>query len=351
LTAWVVPLGLLAGSLVLIYTLRALLYRWMAQRSRRTETRLDDVLVAATRWPSHLWVVIISVLIAINTVNLPGTLDGTVRRLLLSLLVLSFTIAAARLVVGIVNEYSTRWSPELALATTGVTQTIVQVVVVLIGLLILLSTLGINIAPLLGALGVGGLAVGLALQPTLSNLFAGFQIAVARQIRPGQRVRLDSGQEGYVTDINWRTTTLRTPDNHFVIIPNAKLAESIVTNYDMPDGPVNITLRIGVAYDSDTQSVERALRDEVVRVRDQRPEFVRDFEPIVRFDSFGDYSLGFVIVMRLQTYDAQFAVRGELHHRLLERLRREGVEIPVPERTVHLREERRGAEGGGKRER
>jgi small-conductance mechanosensitive channel len=279
-----------------------------------------------------------------------------VRKILMALLILSFTFVTSRLLVGMVQQYSARLAPELAPATAGVTQTIVQWIVVLVGVLVLLSTLGIAVAPLLGALGVGGLAVGLALQPTLSNAFAGFQIAVARQIRPGHRVRLSSGEEGYVTDIQWRTTTLRTPTNHLIIIPNSRLAESIVTNYEMPDRPVNIVIQVGVGYDSDTRQVETALHDEALELIRSHDEFVADFDPIVRFQSYGESSLNFLVILRIQSYDDQFAVWGEIHHRIFERLRDEGIEIPFPMRTVLLRTEmddhpggRGGAAGPGAR--
>ena len=350
--AWVVPLAVLIGSMVALYLLRGALYRWLSRRAAKTSTRVDDLVVSVTRLPSHLWVLCTSILIAIRTVPLPGGIEPLMHRILVAVLILSATMVLARFLAEFVQHYSSQ--PGIAPATTGVTRIVVQAVVILIGMLVFLGSLGINIAPLLGALGVGGLAVGLALQPTLSNLFAGFQIAMVRQIRPGHRIALDSGQEGYVTDISWRTTTLRTPSNHLIIIPNSRLAESIVVNYDMPDRPVNIPLTIGVSYDSTTREVQEVLEDEVRKLRDELPGMVRDFEPIVRFQSFGDFSLNFLVILRVQSFDEQFAIWGEIHHRIFERLQREGIEIPFPVRTVHLRGEplaALGRLGGGAVER
>jgi len=335
--AWAVPVAVFVGCIVALYLARGMLYRWLARRAAVTRTQADDLIVSVTKLPSHFWVFCLSILIAVRVVQLPGGIESVMHRALVSVLILSFTLVMARFLAEFVYHYSTQWSPEFALATTGVTRTIVQSVVILTGLLIFLSSLGINIAPLLGALGVGGLAVGLALQPTLSNLFAGFQIAVVRQIRPGHRVALDSGQEGYVTDISWRTTTLRTPSNHMIIIPNSRLAESIVINYDMPDRPVNIVFNIGVSYDSEARRVQEVLADAARTLRDELPGMVRDFDPIVRFQSFGDSSMNFLVIVRVESFDAQFTVWGEIHHRILERLRREGIEIPFPVRTVYLR--------------
>jgi small-conductance mechanosensitive channel len=326
-----------------LYLARRVFYRWLARHAVASRTRIDDLVLKATRLPSHFWVLCLGALVAVNVVQLPAEIEIVAYKGLTSMLILSFTIVTARFLAEFVQHYCAQWSPEFALATTGVTRTVVQAVVVLTGLLIMLSSLGIDVTPLLGALGVGGLAVGLALQPTLSNLFAGFQIAVVRQIRPGHRVTLDSGQEGYVSDISWRTTTLRTPSNHMIIVPNARLADSIVTNYDMPDRPVNIVLNLGVSYSADTRHVEAALADEARKLRDELPGMDRGFEPIIRFQSFGDFSLNFLVIVRMESFDAQFGVWGEIHHRIFARLSREGIEIPFPVRTVYLRDDHAGS--------
>lgn len=347
LASWLLPIGVFGAALVIGYAARAILYRLLSHWAERSATQVDDIIIEVTKLPSLLWLFIIGVLIALQTVQLPEGLAQVVNKLLLALLVLSFTIVAARLLMALVRHYGTRLAPEAALPLTGLTQTIIRWVVIIIGGLILLDTLGIKITPLLTALGVGGLAVGLALQDTLSNLFAGFHVALARQIHVGNRIKLESGEEGYVVDIGWRSTTLRTPSNHLIIVPNAKLAQSIITNYNMPDPPVNIVIPIGVSYDSDPEHVERVLKDEARKIINELPGFIKDFEPIVRFQAFGDFALNFLLILRVENFDAQFGVWGELHKRIFKRLKQEGIEIPFPVRTVYLRggsaEERRGS--------
>ena len=106
------------------------------------------------------------------------------------------------------------------------------------------------------------LAVALALQDTLGNLFAGLQIVASKQIRPGDYLLLDTTQEGTVVDIAWRTTTLRTQSDNMVIVPNAKLAQAIVTNYRLPAEPLSVLIEFGVSYEADLSRVE-ALAAEV----------------------------------------------------------------------------------------
>ena len=337
---WLVPLLLFGGVLTVGIILRAMVFRALSHWSKNTTSQLDDIILSATRWPSYLWIAIIAAILALNTVDLPGEqFDTAARRTLQALLVLSITVGVARLLGELVDQRRVDTPPGQAIATTGLLRTVVQLATYLIGVLFILGTLGINIAPLLGALGVGGLAAGLALQPTLSNLFAGFQIAVTKQIRVGNRVRLASGEDGYVADISWRTTTLRTPTNHLVIIPNSKFADSIVTNFNLPDPAVHMVVAVNVAHDSDTRQVEAALRDEAAKLRAELPNVVRDFEPVVRFVGFGESGPQFTVTLRVADFEVQFEIWNEVYHRILERLRREKIQIPLPARTVYLRGE------------
>lgn len=333
---WVVPLLLFAGVVALGLVLRAAVFRALGRWAKTTSSRVDDFLLAATRGPSYLWITITAVILALHLVDLPGDqVDIGVRRTLEVLLVLSITVCTSRFLGDMVGYR--RADVEQPIASTGLLRTVVRVAVFLVGVLVCLGTLGINIAPLLGALGVGGLAAGLALQPTLSNLFAGFQIAVTRQIRMGNRVRLASGEEGYVADISWRTTTLRTPNNHLVIIPNSKFADSIVTNFNLPDPAANMAVSVSVAYASDVRRVEAVLRDEAKKLVAELPGLVRDFDPVVRLQSFGDSGVQFTVILRTVDFDSQFEAWNEVYQRIFARLRHENIEIPFPTRTVYMR--------------
>ncbi len=335
---WLVPLLVFAAVLLVGLLGRALGFRMLRRWAAKTATKMDDLVIVSTRWPSVIWIFILAVIAAFQTVNLPGeTADIAVRRALAALLVLSITLGLARLLGDLVVTYRAEAAPELALASTGLLRTVIRGAVILIGSLVILSTVGVKIGPILGALGVGGLAAGLALQPTLTNLFAGFQIATGKQVRIGHRVRLSTGEEGYVTDISWRTITLRTPTNFLVIVPNAKFADSIVTNVNLPAAQTNIVVSVGVSYESDPRHVESILRDEAKRAIADMPQLVKNFDPIVRLQAFGESALEFQVVVQVQDFDSQFGIWGELHQRIFERLKREGITIPFPTRTVQLR--------------
>jgi small-conductance mechanosensitive channel len=184
---------------------------------------------------------------------------------------------------------------------------------------------------------VGGLAVALALQPTLANFFAGIQLLSLKEITTGDYVVLDGGYEGYVHDIGWRATTLRMARNNLIIVPNTKMTDAIITNYAQPSPEFGVLLGVGVSYASDLEQVERVTID-VAREVVQRVEgAVKDFEPVVRFHTFGESSINYNLIVQCDQFPAQYAVAHELVKALHKRFNQEGIEIPFPIRTVYMK--------------
>ena len=196
-----------------------------------------------------------------------------------------------------------------------------------LGVLTLLRYLGIDITPFLTALGVGGLAVALALQDTLSNFFAGFYVSLARQIRVGDFIQLETGQRGYVTDIGWRSTTLRERSNNLVVIPNNKLGQSIVTNFHLPERRMAVSVQVGVALDSDLDQVERVLF-EVVSTAGIEGLLQEPAPVVLLMPGFGERSLDFTMVCYVADFEDQFRVQHEIRKRIVQRFRKEGITIP-----------------------
>ena len=195
-----------------------------------------------------------------------------------------------------------------------------------------------SLTPILTALGVGGLAVALALQDTLSNLFGGFYVAVAGQVRLGDYVKLNSGEEGYIADIGWRCTTLRVPANNMIIVPNAKLAQAIVTNYSLPEKRMSGNFVVTVGYDCDPDAVEKLLTDVVEHAAGEVPGMLEDPEPAVAFEpGFGESGMAFTLTFQVTEFAKQGPVRNELRRRVLRRFRADGIGIPYPSRTVYMR--------------
>ena len=185
---------------------------------------------------------------------------------------------------------------------------------------------------------MGGLAVALALQDTLSNLFAGFYMSLAGQVRVGDYIKLSSGEEGYVTDISWRSTAVRALANNMIVVPNAKLAQAILTNYHLPEKRMSLLIPIGVSYDCDPDDIERILVEEALLGAKDIPGLLAEPAPFVRFiPGFGDFSLDFTLICQVAEFVDQYLAQHELRKRIFKRFRKEGIEIPFPIRTLHLK--------------
>ena len=239
----------------------------------------------------------------------------------------SLTLLVAEVLVQLVRTHRSTIDP--ALPATSITESFVRIVVVTLGLLVILAGLGLSITPMLTALGVGGLAIALALQDTLANLFAGFYLTVAKQIRIGNYIRLASGEEGYLVDIDWRASRLRQLSNNTVLIPNAKLSQSIVTNYHLPEQELAVVLEASVDYGSDLDKVERITTEVGRDVMQHVPGGVTSFEPFVRFHTLGDPGIAFSVTLRAREFVDQFLIKHEFVKRLHRRYAAEGIAIPI----------------------
>lgn len=248
--------------------------------------------------------------------------------------ILSVTIILAKILSGLTAIRDAR-SGKIS-SSSSIVGNIVKVIIYCLGILMILQSLGIKITPILTALGVGGLAVALALQDTLSNLFAGIQIVSTKKINTGDYIKLDSGQEGIVEDVNWRYTSVRVGANSIFIVPNSKIASIIVTNFDYPNKEYVFDTLVGVDYNSDLDKVERVTIEVIKDLQDTVEECVPDFDPFIRFQQFGASSIDLKAFIRVNDFSSQFKVKHEFIKRLKKKYEEEGINIPYPVQTLYI---------------
>lgn len=311
-----------------------LLQRW----AKRSETEIDDIIIKSIRTPSIFWSIAIALYVGLIVSPLQQNYILYISKAIYVIVILSVTIVVANLTSRVFKSYI--HTSKLPIPTTGLVYGIINGIIYIIGLLIILSVIGISIAPLVTALGVGGLAVALALQDTLANLFAGIHILMEKSIRIGDFVRLESGQEGYIEDITWRTTRIRMLQNNMVVIPNSKLSQSVVTNYYLPEKRMAVPIHISVSYSHDPERVEQILLEEAGKAANDVPGLLSSPEPVVRFiPGFGESSLDFTLICHVREFADQFSVQHELRKRIFKRFKKEGIEIPYPHRVVFLKDD------------
>ncbi|MCM8781890.1 MAG: mechanosensitive ion channel family protein [Candidatus Omnitrophica bacterium] len=332
------PFLTLLVTILVGFILRKVLFSRFSSWAKKTSNQICDIFILSTQGPFMIWCLMLGIYFALELSKLPDDLVRIADKILLVLGIISGTLVLANISSKLIKLYASRI--ESALPVTSLTRNITRIIIFTIGILIILNSLGISITPVLATLGVGGLAVALALQDTLSNLFSGFHIIAAKQIKVGDYVKLESGEEGYVVDINWRTTKIKMLPNNIVLVPNEKLTKSIITNYYLPDKELAVLVNVGVHYDSDLKKVEKVTCEVAKQIMNEVPGGVPHFEPFIRYHTFGDFSINFTVILRAKEFVDQYLIKHEFVKRLHERYKKEGILIPYPIRAINYAQEK-----------
>ena len=262
-----------------------------------------------------IWKVLV---IALVTFTVSRLIDGTIEWYLLN----------------IAENTDTKWDDTL-LPTV---RRILPMAIYAIGFLIAIDSIGISISPILAGLGIGGLAVALAVQPTLSNFFAGTYVVTEGELKPGDFIELDGGPSGYVEDVGWRSTKIRSRFNNLIIIPNSKMAESIVTNFFSPTPAMNVLVTCGVSYESNLHQVQEIALEEANALIKESDDAITDNPPFFGFSNFGDSNIDFFIFLQAVDRSGTFKVKSELIKRIHTRFTAENIEINYPVRKLLIPE-------------
>jgi small-conductance mechanosensitive channel len=330
-----------AVMLGLAWLLKTLLFKALDRLAGNSTTEdLDDTLIGALRWPARYWVVLLALVIAVADLDerdVPARIAHGFSQAILILFVIAMALAISRVSIVLLQR-------SMRLSTTGIqvttlTKTLIRTFwAVPATLIVLRSAFNFEITPWLATLGVGGIAISLALKDTLANVFSGFYVSLSGQLHKGDYIRLqDSSVEGYVADIHWRVTTLRTLSNNLILIPNSKLSEAVLTNFSQPATPLTISIPYGVDYATDLDLLDRVVIEEAKGAVGQIPGLLAEPEPRNRLNpGFGEFALNFTLTVAVTELEAQFAVTDLLRRRMLKRFRAEKILIPFPTRTVQI---------------
>lgn len=332
ISIWLWP-GIIFGASVIIgFAVEKTLIPLMHRLTAKTKWKGDDMIIDSFKSMVLIWFGLAGIWFATLNINIHPDFINLIRKVALVLVIFTATIVGSRIVTGLVKLQTEKMGGMIA--STSLFYNITRIVVFVIGFLIILQSLGISITPLLTALGVGGLAVALALQDTLSNLFAGIQITATRKVQPGDFIRLDSGDEGFVSDITWRYTTIRTQPNNLVVVPNSKLANSIFTNFYSPDKEITFGVPVLIAFGNDLEKVENLAIETATQLLTEHESGVGDFKPVLRFQSFEDSGIRLSVFLRVNDFDAQPLMRHLFIKALKARFDQEGIQIATPIRTI-----------------
>lgn len=302
----------------------------------RSRTDIDDIFIKAIRNKITLLLIILAFHLSVYFFHFQQKTEQIItHRILPSLYVAVFILFLQSFLADIVQS-TLRSIRGLQLPSTSLFSNIIRIIIISVGFTFILDIWHVSLAPILTTLGVGGLAVALALQDTLANFFAGLQIILSKKVSPGDYVVLDSGQEGFVQDISWRNTSVLSLENNYIIIPNSKLGNAIVTNFNAGTSELILPVRVGVSYDSDLAFVEQ-ITIEVAR------EILRtvkggdsSYQPFLNFHTFNNSSIDFTVRLKCIAPQYRFILVHEFIKALHKRYNEVGIVIPFPIRTVYM---------------
>jgi small-conductance mechanosensitive channel len=316
--------------------------------ARKTKTDLDDKIIEKLNTPLRLFATISAIYAAIQY-SFPGfvffgmPVPSIYLVLFYALLAVAVNRVADVFLVWYGREIVPNTSSKVDNEIFPFLRNIIKIAIYAIFAVFVLEQLGVAIAPLLAGLGIAGLAVGLALQDTLSNFFAGIHILTDKPFREGDFISLDNGVSGTIDTIGWRSSRIKNLDGNHIIIPNGKLSQSVITNYYAPDQKAQIIGEIGVSYEMDIDSVEKIIFDSIKLVQSRNDYFSKAEEPWVRFDKFGEYSLIFKYGYYVTKFEKRFGILKDLNRELFYTFKKNGIEIPFPVYTI--RSETSGKQG------
>ncbi|MCK5580227.1 MAG: mechanosensitive ion channel family protein [Candidatus Omnitrophica bacterium] len=339
-SSWlIVPLAYFAWVTVLL-AIKRICFKAVKKAAGKTKTRLDDVFVQAADFPLTL-LAFASGGFIVEWV-LPSMRDAQLAKYFVIGFKAATIIAIIMFVDKFLNGTMKRYKEEVAILKTtgGVARGFVRVIVVGLGLLILLDTFGVSITPIIASLGIGSLAIALALQPTLENLFAGIQIIIDKPFQVGQFIQLESGEQGYVHKIGWRSTWLRMLPNNVVVMSNNALVNSRITNFYYPEKELAVLVQVGVHYDSDLEHVERVTKEVGKQALQDVTGAVAEFDPFIRYHTFDDFSINFSVILRAHEFVDNYLLKHEFIKRLHKRYAQEGIIIPYPIRAINNEQEK-----------
>jgi len=330
-------LTVLVGAYIFSKTILFVIKKVAKGFASKTKTILDDLLLEAIDLPLTIGVVGASVYAAalFSGLHTLPIIDLAIKQFVIALG--AFTLY--KLLAAFLHWYVVEVAPKKNLPLADMETTIKRVgglFIITMALIMALDTAGIEVSPLLASLGIAGLAVALAFQDTLSNFFSGVYISLDRPIREGDYILLESGQEGYVEKIGWRSTSIRMPANNLIIVPNTKLASSIITNFHTPSKPLSVPIPVSVSYNSDLERVEKVTLEVASAIQKKLHITDKDFEPRMRYTGFADSGITFNVILRANEYMDKFPLTHEFIKALHARYCEEGIEVPYPKRDIYF---------------
>ena len=327
--------AILVLTLVIAFILKIFLKVVLKPLAKKTTTKIDDIIVKSFSSLIFYVVFMVGIKVGLQHFELRTTVLQSIVNTLLILIVTIFLLR-------IISHLSQLWMKEWKFKTKTSAderlipflQKILKAVVIILAVIFMFNAWSINISPLLATAGIAGLAIGLAIKDSLSNILGGLQLVLDRTFKVGDKVELESGEMGVILDIGLRSTKLKTYDNEVVYIPNGYLANAKIKNFTHPDVSIRVNVEFGVEYGSETEKVRKVVLEAVKKI----DTVIDEPEPVVQFLKMSDFSLDFIARAWVKEYTLAYSTKIKMTDEIYNALNRAGISIPFPTRTVYTKE-------------
>ncbi len=328
-------LAILIITIVSAFLLKVILKAVLKPLTKKTKTKIDDIIIKSLSSIVFYVILLIGIKIGLSQFELT---TNVFQNIINTLLVLMLSIFLFR----IIGHFARLWMKEWKFKTKTTAderlipflQKILKAVIIILAVIFIFSAWNINISPLLATAGIAGLAIGLAVKDSLSNILGGLQLVLDRTFKVGDKVELESGEMGVILDIGLRSTKLKTYDNEVIYIPNGYLANAKIKNFTHPDVSIRVNVEFGVVYGADTEKVRRVVLDAVKKI----DTVIEEPEPVVQFLKMSDFSLDFIARAWVKEYTVAYSTKIRMTDEIYNALNRAGIGIPFPTRTVYTKE-------------
>lgn len=341
-----IPSGLIVATLIIaasiaMFMLKRFVIRYFKKFPDRSQRFYYSLLARSINQPLTIMILVIDIWLlnwlltrfGIMNESYASSLAAATKILLIAVVVLFINQFA----IGVLVRHTQK--SETFRSSTSIISGIAKGLIFGIGTLIMLGTLGISITPIIASLGITSLAVALALQPTLENFFSGVQLVMDKPIRVGDYIELESGEQGFVEQIGWRSTWIKMLPNNTIIMPNSVLSQSKIINYFYPVKELSVPVDVSVHYNSDLEHVERVTLEVARQILISHKWGVDNYETFVVFHTFADSSINFTVMLRAHEYFHRFFIKSEFIKALHKRYKEEGIVIPYPIRAINTDQE------------
>ncbi len=331
---WIIALTFLVGK-----TIFFVLENYIVN-PQREEKSLHQRIIREIRWPFYFIVGSVGIYYAARSLEILRPYRGEMWTFFVIFMVGLGVYITRKIMNATIYWYAAKDTRRLKIEQTALMslRNLLSLFIYSIAGIIILSDLGVEVTPFLASLGIGGLAVALALQSTLANYFAGIYIASDKSARIGDYIQIDPDMMGYVEKMTWRSVWIRTMNHTMIVVPNAKLAEATIINFDQPKQAVKFKIICGVGYGNDLEKVEKTALRVAERVGEATGSVVENEKPFVRFYEFGDSNINFSTWFTIKRWDLQYKLKHEFIKALKAEFDKEGIEIAFPCTNVYMRQ-------------